>query len=199
MFPENKEKYEEFKTAFEEYYNALCNYAYTFLNDKNICEDIVQEVFVKIWEKKQDLIGSPSLRFYLFTAVRNNCLSRIQENRKEQFIQSDNIEKELAKLPDENQEEDASYLPLIRKAMSLLPPKCKDVFLLSRISNLSYKEIAGMLGISIKTVENQIGKALKILRNFIKENKPLMLLCITACFRSINNDLVGDFIKKLFF
>jgi RNA polymerase sigma-70 factor (family 1) len=199
MFSDNEKKYEEFKIVFEEYYNPLCNYAYSILKDATMSEDVVQEVFVRIWEKKQDLVGSPSLQFYLFRAVHNNCLSQIKQNKKKQFIHSENMEKEFAKLHDENQEEETSYLPLIRKALSLLPPKCKEVFLLSRISNLSYKEIAGMLGISAKTVENQIGKALKIFKNFIRENKSLIILCTLACISLIKYNYVGDYAKMLFF
>ncbi|HVM89743.1 MAG TPA: RNA polymerase sigma-70 factor [Puia sp.] len=199
MFSDNEKKHEEFKTAFEAHYNALCNYALGFLSDKNIIEDIVQEVFVKVWEKRQDIIGSPSIRYYLFTAVRNNCLSQIEQNKKEQFVQSDQADKELSTMPDEKQDENNSYFHLVKRAMSLLPPKCKEVFLLSRVSGLSYKEIAQSLGISIKTVENQIGKALKILKNFVKSNRPLVLFFVLTCFQSIINNNVGGFVKNLFF
>jgi RNA polymerase sigma-70 factor (family 1) len=197
MFADNKEKYENFKIVFEEYYNKLCNYANSILKNTTVSEDVVQEVFLKIWQKRQDLIGSPSIRFYLFTAVRNNSLSQIRQNKKTQIVQVENIEKEFSKLPAENHEDETSCLPLVRKALFLLPPKCKEVFLLSRMSNLSYKEIAGILGISAKTVENQIGKALKILNKFIRENKSLILVYTLTCIRLLNYDAVGDFIKML--
>ena len=168
----NEQKYIQFKLVFEEYYVSLSNFAHTYTKDKLVSEDIVQEIFLKIWEKRQDLIGSSSIRFYLFTAVRNNCLTYLQHAKKTLSIHAVNLENSLVFIPSDKPEgQSVDRMTVIQKAISQLPPKCKEVFLLSRIGNLTYKEIGKTLGISVKTVDNQIGKALKMLRNLLREYK----------------------------
>lgn len=169
--------YQEFKAAFEKYYQALCHYAYGFINDRDSCEDLVQEIFVKIWENKKDLLGSEGLRFYLYTAVKNNCLSFIQKRNKSFFVPIDHQPLAVENLAEEKLEgAGRDSLKMVQTGLSRLPPKCKDAFLLSRIGNFSYKEIAEAMDISIKTVENQIGKAIRILRDFSREQKMISLL-----------------------
>lgn len=165
---------ESFRFFFDQHYQKLCSYAYSFLKDDESCEDVVQEIFIAIWEKRRDLIGSDQLRFYVFSAVRNNCIRHLKKNQKHRIVE----------LKDENEGSDddifikidppeAASEPsvLIAKAMDQLPAKCREVFLLSRLSDQSYQQIADSLGISIKTVENQMGKALKIMREFARENR----------------------------
>lgn len=159
--------YQQFQEVFTQHYNGLCNYANSFLRDTDTSEDIVQEVFTRIWEKRQDLVGKQEIRFYLFTAVRNNCLTHLQRNRKNGMVM----------LADQDGSEPPAVLAaaepdlrqLLKKALAELPPKCREAFLLSRIGQLSYQEIASQLGISVKTVENQIGKALRMLRAFAEK------------------------------
>lgn len=165
---------ESFRFFFDQHYEKLCSYAYSFLKDDESCEDVVQEIFIAIWEKRRDLIGSDQLRFYIFSAVRNNCIRHLKKNQTHRIVE----------LTDENEGRDddifvridpaeAAAAPsvLIAKAMGQLPPKCREVFLLSRLSDQSYQQIADTLGISVKTVENQMGKALKIMREFARENR----------------------------
>jgi len=184
MPAENEERYHKFRLVFEEYYNTLCNYAYAFIRDKDTCEDIVQEIFLRIWEKKRDIVLSVSIRYYLFTAVRNNCLTYLKLEKKAARVSVEN-EDLLVEIPELEKDPDqaSDYLSQVTKAIALLPPKCKDVFLMSRFNNYSYKEIAEILGISVKTVENQIGKALKILRDFVKQHKLFVfMICLSNIF-----------------
>lgn len=179
MHTVHEEPYQSFKIVFDQYYNALCNYALTFLKEPAACEDVVQEVFVRIWEKRQDIISSDTIRFYLFAAVRNNCLTYLQKEKKAAIVELndyDAAEEPTTFLHEANPETD--YKAQLADAMEKLPPKCREVFLLSRMSKQSYKEIADTLDISVKTVENQIGKALKILRAFVKEKKIFLLISI---------------------
>ncbi|MBS1600416.1 MAG: RNA polymerase sigma-70 factor [Bacteroidetes bacterium] len=175
MLAENEELYNRFHLVFEEHYNLLCNYAYSFIGEKNACEDIVQEIFFKIWDKNRELILSDTIRFYLFTAVRNNCLTYLKREKKIDWQHYQN-EEMPAELPDIDKKilDDTDYLSLVNKAIALLPLKCREVFLMSRFNNYSYRQIAEALGISVKTVENQIGKALRILRDFVKKQKPFL-------------------------
>ncbi len=200
MTAENEQRYAQFKLVFEEYYVALGNFAYTYTKDKTASEDIVQEIFLRIWEKRPDLIGSSSIRFYLFTAVRNNCLTHLEQSKKILSLDSVSLENRVDINPADKQEDPpADRMALIQKAISLLPPKCREVFLLSRIGSLSYKEIAKSLGISVKTVDNQIGKALKILRSVLKEHKYFFLLGGIECIQLLNSGSIGDFMKRLLF
>jgi len=165
----NENTNDQFKLVFVQYYNKLCNYAYSIVKDFDSSEDVVQEVFIKIWENRQDLITSEEIRFYLFASVRNNCLTYLKKNKKNILVPiSDQDGREDPVTSLQEQEPAINYKELLNQAIQQLPPKCKEVFLLSRISKQSYKEIADQLGISIKTVENQIGKALQILRRFAK-------------------------------
>lgn len=159
-------QYQQFQTDFNAYYNSLCNYALTFVKNTDTSEDIVQEIFTRIWEDRRDLIGKDAIRYYLFTAVRNNCITHLRKEKKTGAVKWDDQD-----TGDEPPDETGSHLdfrPLLQTAIDRLPPKCREVFLLSRFSNMTYKQIAASLGISEKTVENQIGKALKTLRAFLK-------------------------------
>lgn len=166
---EHRELYDLFKKDFEKYYKPLCHYALIFLKDADHSEDIVQEIFLRVFEKKKELIGSKEIQFYLFTAVRNNCLSWL--NKQKQLGLSTLTGREFTGeiIPEEKEEKTEDEVQAIWKmALNQLPPKCKEVFILSRLSKLTYLEISKTLGISVKTVENQMGKALRIMRDFLK-------------------------------
>ena len=139
----------------------------------------MQETFLRIWEKRSDLLDNDTIRYYLFTAVRNNCLTHHQLTKR-----ADHLRNSLRIIPAENfvpgdaHQDLADQRAIIEDALAQLPPKCKDVFLLSRLGNLTYKEIARSLNISVKTVENQMGKALKMMRAFLKDDKLFHILMI---------------------
>jgi RNA polymerase sigma-70 factor (ECF subfamily) len=177
---EPEQLYQIFQEIFYKYYEPLCKYAFTIVKEPHSCEDIVQETFLRIWEKKQNLIGSEELTWYLYTAIRNNCLSFLE--KKQKTVLGDFNGQEIIDTPGESPAPlatEADYDTLLKKALENLPPKCREVFVLSRVSNLTYKQISDSLGISIKTVENQMGKALKILRSYIRQKQGLpVILCI---------------------
>ena len=201
MSPTEESLHDNFRIFFDQHYQRLCSYAFSFLKDEESCEDIVQDIFIKIWLNRQDLIGSEQLKFYVFSAVRNNCLTRLQKNKKYRVVEM-NDEDEVGEINIKLDPEEVTANPteLIAKALDRLPPKCREVFLLSRIGNLTYLQIADNLGISIKTVENQMGKALKILRNFAKENRIyfIVALCIIGGNYYLNHH-IGVFIEKWFY
>ncbi|WP_161596734.1 RNA polymerase sigma-70 factor [Chitinophaga vietnamensis] len=163
--------YEQFRLVFERFYNPLCGYANSFVKEQSICEDIVQEVFIRIWETRRDLLQSDSIRFYLFTAVRNNCLTHLSREQKRAIYSLSDLDPE-----DEDGIADAeppageavNYQALLGAGIEKLPPKCKEVFLLARMGELSNQQVADTLGISVKTVNNQLWKALKLLKAFAR-------------------------------
>ena len=169
---EEKALYQSFHQAFIQHYESLCQYAYALVKEPQASEDIVQEIFVRIWEKKKDLIGNPDLKFYLFTAVRNNCITYTQKNKKSPVTSLTGQEIAIAPanpLPEKKAEK--SFEELLEEGLDRLPPRCREVFELSRISKLTYQQIADTLGISVKTVEDQMGKALSVLRMYVKEKQ----------------------------
>ena len=173
MILKEQSLYDQFQEAFYLYYDPLCQYAYNLVKEKHACEDIVQEIFLRIWEKKQELIGTVELRFYLYTAVRNNSLTHIEKSRKLMITELSGEEQATAPPePDRHQQHPVrDYNSLLEDALAQLPVKCREVFVLSRISKLTYQQIADTLDISIKTVENQMSKALRILRGFIRDRQ----------------------------
>lgn len=162
--------YRRFHAVFHTYYNSLCNYAYTFTKDPDSSEDIVQELFTKIWEDRRELLMQETIRYYLFTAVRNNCISLLRQEKNAVTVEWKEQEVGYEIEPYREEEKETDYRLLLAKGIDRLPPKCRDTFVLSRFGNMSYKEIAASQGVSVKTVENQLGKALKMLRVFLKDN-----------------------------
>lgn len=156
----------EFEQLFKQQYRSLCNAANNIINDREAAEDIVQEVFVKLWSKRSELGVIRSLKSYLFRATINTALNYL-ESRKSIV--------RLAKIDAVEAPSGAGdkfhYTELERKlaeALEQLPPKCKAIFVLSRYEGMKYQQIADHLDISVKTVENQMGKALHILREELK-------------------------------
>ena len=181
IFPEN-DLYRQFQLVFRTYYNLLCNYAFTFTKDEDASEDLVQDLFIKIWEQRRGLLKEASIRYYLFTAVRNNCITWLRREKQSATIQLTGYEtiSTTTDYPGELMDEEKDEKILLEQAIAQLPPKCKEIFLLSRFGKLSYKEIATNLDISPKTVENQLGKALKMLRAFLKESGVCLTLALLA-------------------
>ena len=158
-----------FENLFKSYYNGLCNYAYKLLLNQDEAEDMVQQVFSKIWEKRNDLNAESSVKSYLYRATYNQCVNEMKRKEKFNSLEDENV---LQKIDLTNTEEitDASELEQsIEKGLANLPEKCRAVFVLSRYEDMKYKEISEFLGIYIKTVENHMGKALKMMRIHLTE------------------------------
>ena len=153
-----------FKKLFDTYSNQLLNFALQYLNNPPAAEDVVQEVFVKIWINRSRLNPSLSIKSYLFTAVRNQSLKFTRDSNlkqeKHEYLQKEN---ETAKSPEEELQEN-ELTELFYRALEKLPDRCRQIFSMSRFEDLSYAEIATTLGISINTVKTQMSRAIKSLR-----------------------------------
>lgn len=153
---------------FKKYYSDVCYAVYRIIPDATLSEDIAQDVFLEIWRKRETINIKTSVKAYLKKAGVNKALNHIRA-RKVRFERDDSHEMQNISIRDHAGEVEVLDLQaIIDKAIDSLPNKCRIVFSLSRFEELSYKEIAGKLDISVKTVENQIGKALKILRAAVK-------------------------------
>lgn len=167
--------------SFELLFNTHCSnmlqYATTMLKDSDDAEDIVQQVFVQLWAKREAVVVETSIKSYLYRAVHNSCLNKI----KQQVVRSgyandyqhigNTATASVAQLL-ENKE----LAVEIQKALDELPEQCKRIFAMSRFEQLKYQQIADALGINVKAVEHQMGKALKHLRNKLKHLVPIVVL-----------------------
>ncbi len=162
--------------VFNQWYKPLVMYANTLLKDIDEAEDIVQQVFVNQWERNPLLSAHTSIKALLFTSVYHACLNRIKHsNIKQQYAEKQ------AKAPLQIQSpeiEGKHFQKHLEESLEQLPEQCRKIFELSRFQGLKYKEIALKLGISIKTVENQMGKALGLLRVLMKDYLPIFLTLI---------------------
>jgi RNA polymerase sigma-70 factor, ECF subfamily len=170
-----------FEMIFKTYYQPLCSYAYTFLQDKEESEEIVQSTFLSVWEKKETLSIRTAVKPYLYAMVRNACLNVIKHEKVKQKHAVEEVALSVQGYDSVSSTIVSSELELrIHKAMEKLPEQCRLVFKLSRFEELKYSEIADQLNISIKTVENHMGKALKIMREQLKDYLPLLIVLMNG-------------------
>ena len=165
------------ETLFKVHYASLCRTVYTIVKGKDVAEDIVQEVFLKLLNKREDLVITTSLKAYLFKSAINTALNYAGQAKKLEFLE----ENDLDFISHSELEENFDFKETekdVQNAIDSLPPACRTVFLLSRFEELSYKEIAESLQISVKTVENQMGKALKVLREKLKNYLTVLILTV---------------------
>ena len=159
LFRELKNGSEDgFEQLFRKYYASLCLFTFQFLQDREKAEEIVQEVFAGIWAKRKNLDIGSSIKNYLFHAVKNRCLNLIQHEKVEKRY-SERLRLEFLSA----QDPDPYFLEVG------LQRKIEEIFILSRGEGLKYQEIADRLDISVKTVETQMGLALKQLREMLKD------------------------------
>lgn len=153
-----------FDAVFRQYYAPLCRYATGLTDgDPDEAEDLVQQAFVKLWEKRASLDIQWSVKAYLYRMVHHAAMNRLRHLQTREKYQQFNVS------PSENaQEMPEDTLPELRErlqqALRELPPQCRQIFELSRFESLKYREIAEQLDISVKTVETQMGKALRMMR-----------------------------------
>jgi RNA polymerase sigma-70 factor (family 1) len=177
-----------FEQMFNAYYQRLCNYANTILDSIEDSEEMVQNTFLNIWEKKESFEIHTSVKSYLYQAVFNQCMNYIKHNKVRQAHKEYYLYVTEAIVGSPSEDIIASELELrIEAAIAGLPPQCQTVFRMSRTDNLTYAEIAKKLGVSVKTVENHMGKALHILRDKLKEYLPLLLLLLMLNNNNYNN------------
>ncbi len=166
-----------FEMLFRTYYRPLCQYAYAFLNDRDEAEEVVQSAFINIWDKKAQVEIQTSLKAYLYRIVRNSCLNVIKHEKvKKQHVAHEMVHADSSHEGVSQSVISSELEERIAHAMKVLPEQCRIVFQLSRFEELKYAEIAEQLNISVKTVENQIGKALKIMRDQLRDYLPLFLI-----------------------
>lgn len=170
------------EVLFREYYTEVCRTVLRIIPDPGIAEDIAQEVFFELWRKREVLTVTSSFGAYLRRAARNKSLNFIRD-RKVNPEGEDKLPQIREKQIDAGRQLEVQDLQnSIDQSISQLPERCRLVFSLSRFEDMSYQEIADHLGISIKTVENQISKALRLLREALGPHLSWFVGFITFIF-----------------
>ena len=174
---------DNFESIFKEYFTILTYYAIKFVKDDDMAKEIVQNVFLNLWEKREELHSSIPLKSYLFRSVYNRSMNYLRDKAKFHSDDISNIDylNRLEKEGSDNYELH-ELEARITAEVNQLPHSCGRIFRMSRYEGKKYNEIALELGVSLKTVEAQMTKALKILRNRLSEYLNLIILLIIYIF-----------------
>jgi RNA polymerase sigma-70 factor (ECF subfamily) len=160
------------------YYESLCDYARNLSRDHYLSEDIVQNVFIKIWDKRAILKTNFIIKKYLYKAVFNEFINQYRKDIATTALEKKYIEEVDLYLENEDEQKLLELINLVKQQIELLPPKCKETFLLSRYEGLTYVEISKYLNVSIKTVEDHMSRAFATLSKTVgtKMNNILFLI-----------------------
>ncbi len=164
-----------FEKIFRDFYEKLCSFANSYVFDINEAQDIVQDLFFHIWVNREKFPKEISLKAYLFTSVKNRCLNvlkhrKILRKHSESVLSEQSPNRYDVEFPEPDELHEK-----IRKTIELLPPERRKILIMSKFDGFKYREIAEKLNISVKTVENQMGKALQFLRDQLKDELSVLL------------------------
>lgn len=169
---------EAFKDLFVRMYKTLHYYAFTIVREETAAEEVVQTVFCRLWERKDRLLIRQTTEAYLYKAVYNESLNYLKTTRIRNGHQRNALQ--ATGLTETADTHDLQRLrQQLQAALESLPERCRTVFQLSRMENMKYREIAETLGISVKTVEAQMARAFRILREKLSDYLPVIWLSIT--------------------
>jgi len=171
-----------FQAIFHQFYVPVCKAVQRFIRDKSIVEDLAQDIFVRLWERREQINITSSLGAYLHRMAVNESLTYIRRQKKFQTNDIGDIDFKSEQHSSDEVMVGNELKDNIAAAISQLPPRCQTIFKLSRYEDMTYKQIGEQLDISVKTVENQMGKALKIMRGLLQNYLQWMILCM--CFIS---------------
>ena len=170
-----------FEQVFKSHFKSLHSYACTIMRDPMPAEEIVQNIFLKLWEKKEEITIKENISVYLYRAVHNESLNYLRHRKVRSAYQSYAMRQH--KQTEQEKPAEKVVMKELEKRLEIalqeLPEQCRTIFQLSRYEDLKYREIADKLGLSVKTIENQMGKALKLLRLKLVDFLPTILLFIT--------------------
>lgn len=162
-----------FEGIFKEYFGPLCNFVNSYIKDWESSREIVQSTFMKIWENKENIEVTSSVKSYLYQAVRNRMIDYIRANKRQDDLA------DVAGVDELEEKEELLDQQMIRReilrSLDKLKPKMKKIFSLAKIEGLTYGEVASYLNISKRSVEDNVAKALVLLREDLRENEYLQV------------------------
>lgn len=165
-----------FELLYDNYYAKLCSFSYKVTKDIAVSEEIVQDLILTIWEKKETLSFAPQLKYYLYRAVHNNSVRYVNKHAKvyhnsEETEALENVAEEFSSTMEETELSMAISL-----AVESLPAQTNKIFKMSREENLTYKEIAEKTNLSVKSIEYHISKAINYLHSELKEFLTILII-----------------------
>ncbi len=167
-----------FRYFFDKYYRELCNFVNLYLKDEALAEEVVQDIFVYFWENKQKIKIHSSVKAYLFGASKFKSLNVLRSQKKNISWQAEFSDSDggIDEIPMEEYADASEFRTILEEAIQKLPEKCRAIFLLSKRMDMSNKQIAEELGVSVKTVENQITIELRKLREALEPHREKIFL-----------------------
>lgn len=168
-----------FRWIFENYYKDVHTYSIRFVKEKVFAEEITQDVFVKIWSQRENLKVELSFEAFIFTITKNMCFNFLKKAANEKVLASKVfLEDNAVSVASDVPLIDAEYQEIGQRAVGNLPPRCREIYTLSRNHGKSYEEISVEMGISPNTVKNQMSKALGLMRDYLLVNSDIALLLL---------------------
>lgn len=153
-----------FDAIFRAWYPSLVRASESLVRSRAVAEEVVQDVMLELWKRRESLDPNTSAQAYLFQSTRNRSLNYLRHERVEREAEPQIARSEAVDAPADSLMVEEEMQVALRRAIEGLPERCREVFVLSRTHGLKYSEIAQTLGISVKTVEAQMGKALRVMR-----------------------------------
>lgn len=175
---------EAFSYLMDTYYNKLCVYAGSLAKDSYIGQDIVQNVFLKIWEQRHKLKSNYSISSFLYKSVYNEFIDHYRKNKLLTSLEEEHIKQLNAIVKEDNVVEINRLIELVNREIQNLPPKCKSVFTMGKLEGLTYNEIAEYQKITVGTVEMHMSKAFEIMRKKIGDKTDTILFLMFGMCKS---------------
>lgn len=155
---------EAFDNIFAAYYEKLCIYLLSYTDDKDKIEDVVQETFLTLWAKREQLDIRTSLKSYLYRSAHNKLMDTFREQNKNRSLLSEYYHTSLIRAIDLDEDYKAQQMENLKNCMDKLPVRCRKVFTANKITGKKYQQVANELNLSLKTVEGHITRAYKLLK-----------------------------------
>lgn len=174
----NKKKLnrESFSLLFSTYYKDLLMFAGSYIPDKMTCEDIIQTVFLKLWNERDNLVMRTSWKSYLLTSVRNQCLNELQhQNVVQEHVRHTQLNLTLESFNTENYVLYSDLRKHYKDALDKIPHTCREAYEMHRIKGMKYKEIAEITGLPVRTIESRIARTMELLRTHLKDYLPIFI------------------------
>lgn len=174
----NKKKLnrESFSLLFSTYYKDLLMFAGSYIPDKMTCEDIIQTVFLKLWNERDNLVMRTSWKSYLLTSVRNQCLNELQhQNVVQEHVRHTQLNLTLESFNTENYVLYSDLRKHYKDALDKIPHNCREAYEMHRIKGMKYKEIAEITGLPVRTIESRIARTMELLRTHLKDYLPIFI------------------------
>ena len=173
-------KKKAFESVYLEFFDMLFHLASGYIGNRERARELVQDAFMKLWERREEIHNNTNIKNYLYTITKNSCLNYLREqeiiarNNRDYLIPELKYRQEALQAFGDSFSDVESLLSVVEEAIDRLPENIRTTFKMNRYDNLTYQEIATRLDISPKTVEARISKALKLLRGDLKEYLPLI-------------------------